>query len=307
MPGRQSQSHSSTSTRLTEAPRSPLIAAALDYASRGWLTFPCYGLLPATNLGTARLPRRCACQAGAECKNPGKHPRTAHGFRDATTDRQAICSWSTYGNLAIRTGAESGLLIVDIDERKGGWETAAALQREYCWVIDEAAAVATGGGGAHLYYRYPRGKPIGSGRDVLGPGIDLKCDGGYVVVPPSIHLSGRSYRWAQGHPPARLPVAPAWLVQMARQRAPGGRSSATTGHPQIATKDHREGLLLAKLLGAKDRGSYWRIDCPVGDHQTPDAGMYARPDGAVFFRCFSGNGCTHDQIMAAVRRMLDDE
>src|SRR5262249_58996981 len=55
--------------------------------------------------------------------------------------------------------------------------------------------------------------------------------GGYVVAPPSVHISGRRYAWNVDHPPLDAPVAkaPSWLIALAQQPAP---SSADT--PSVA-------------------------------------------------------------------------
>ena len=75
----------------------------------------------------------------------------------------------------------------------------------------------TGGGGRHLYFRHPGGtvhNKVG-----LAPGIDLRGDGGLVVAPPSLHRSGRRYRWLRGCDPAALAPAPLpdWLLAFSRQ------------------------------------------------------------------------------------------
>ena len=103
------------------------------------------------------------------------------------------------GLLAIRTGTAAGLAVVDIDPRNGGQIDPA--------LMTPTATVATGGGGWHLYYRYPGGPllPALPGR----AGVDVKADGGYVVAPPSIHPgTGRRYRWAGAGPSPRCP--PRW-------------------------------------------------------------------------------------------------
>src|ERR1035441_6600317 len=64
----------------------------------------------------------CSC-GDLDCQNPGKHPQTAHGFKDATQDQDRIAAWWKRwpdANVGIPTGAASGLLVVDCDPRNGG-------------------------------------------------------------------------------------------------------------------------------------------------------------------------------------------
>jgi hypothetical protein len=49
--------------------------ATARYASAGWPVHPVHD----TTAG------RCSCRHGSDCRQPGKHPRTAEGFHDATT------------------------------------------------------------------------------------------------------------------------------------------------------------------------------------------------------------------------------
>ncbi|MEN8185441.1 MAG: bifunctional DNA primase/polymerase, partial [Myxococcota bacterium] len=83
----------------------------------------------------------------------------------------------------------------------------------------------TGGGGRHLYFAHPDGEL--RNRVGLAPGLDLRGDGGLVVVPPSLHPSGGRYRWLPGHTPdeTRPAPLPGWLLEIARGDAP------RTGHP----------------------------------------------------------------------------
>jgi len=170
-----------------------LRAAALDHAARGWPVF----VLGRTKRPVANCP---PCRTVAR---QGPHDPaacgclTCHGFYAATTDPDRITAMLTTvpdGLLALRTGAPSGLVVVDIDPRHGGRLEPA--------LMPPTLAVATGGGGWHLYYHHP-GTPVVSralpGRD----GVDIKADGGYVVLPPSVHPdTGRAYRWL----PAPRPV-----------------------------------------------------------------------------------------------------
>lgn len=134
------------------------LAAALDYASRGWHVFPC---------------------------RPGeKAPATAHGFKDATTDTDTIRAWWTKNpayNVAIATGKVSGIVVVDIDPRNGGDLEWAMLTAQND--TPRTWTVRTPSGGRHFYFKCPdAGAPSRTG---IRPGIDVKADGGYVLAPPS--------------------------------------------------------------------------------------------------------------------------
>lgn len=75
----------------------------------------------------------CSCSV-AECNSPGKHPRLVNGLRGATTEPSEIDAWWRRwpdANVAIRTGAESGLVVIDIDRRGGGDRTLAALVQQH--------------------------------------------------------------------------------------------------------------------------------------------------------------------------------
>ena len=151
--------------------------------------------------------------------------------------------------LAIRTGAPSGLVVVDVDPAHGGRDTLAELVAH--GLTPPTRYVHTGSGGLHLYYRHPGPhlKVLNSaGR--LGPGIDIRADGGYVVAPPSIHPRTRkAYQWATDSPDVQE-MAPA-LVAACIQPDPAVTVTATAGHTPTL---HRGGAishpdrLLAVLL-----------------------------------------------------------
>ncbi len=163
-----------------------LLEAALQYASLGWLVFPCWGIV------SDESGRGCACPLGAACQSPGKHPITKKGFKEATTNRELILRWWTShpnANVAVATGSESGLVVIDLDVKNGvdGVDSLKALGP-----VPQTLTVRTGSGGLHLYYKHPGGTVSNSARK-LGPGIDVRGDGGYVIAPPSVHISGGVY------------------------------------------------------------------------------------------------------------------
>jgi len=172
-----------------------LDAAALGYMERGWPVF----VLGRSKRPVANCP---ACRTAGPGHDPaGCECLTCHGFHAATLDPARLASMLAAvprGLLAIRTGTAAGLAVVDIDPRNGGQVDRA--------LMTPTAAVATGGGGWHLYYRHPGGPLLAAlpGR----PGVDVKADGGYVVAPPSAHPgTGRAYRWAGERPVTEMPPA----------------------------------------------------------------------------------------------------
>lgn len=177
---------------------SAVLTAALGYARQGWPVF----LLGRSKRPLANCPN-CPSDAKPGTHDPqGCRCLTCHGFYAATLDPKAIRRMlllTPYGMLAIRTGAASGLVVVDVDPRNGGTESLAGLvKRGLC---PPTRFVRTGNGGLHLYYRHPGPHiRIPGGKIRLGNGIDVKADGGYVAAPPSIHPDTRHpYTWANPH------------------------------------------------------------------------------------------------------------
>jgi hypothetical protein len=178
---------------------------ASAYAARGWRTFPVH---------TARYGR-CSCGVVA-CPAVAKHPLTRHSFKDATTNASTLRAWFQVqpdANVAVVTGAASGLVVLDVDPEKGGLESLAALERRH-GTLPSTVRVRTGGLGVHLYFKHPGGTV--PNRTNLAPGIDVRGDGGYVVAPPSVHASGRKYLWYVWNRPDRRALAelPVWLLEL---------------------------------------------------------------------------------------------
>ncbi|MCX7960086.1 MAG: bifunctional DNA primase/polymerase [Burkholderiales bacterium] len=125
-------------------------------------------------------------------------------------------------NLGVVTGAVSNLVVLDVDVRHGGEQSLAALERAH-GPLPRTVEARTGGGGRHLYFAHPGGTV--PNRAGLAPGLDLRGDGGMVVAPPSVHASGRRYRWTNAPGTTALAPLPGWLLRIAR------REGARAGHP----------------------------------------------------------------------------
>lgn len=149
------------------------------------------------------------------CEPGGKRPLTYNGFWDATTETRRIRTWWSRwptANVGVPTGGYSGLLVLDVDVRGGGFERLAVLEREH-GPLPKTARARTGGGGVHVYFKYPAEERVRNSAGTLGPGLDVRGEGGYVVVPPS--RTDGSYAWTDRSPPA-----PAmWLLARLAERS----------------------------------------------------------------------------------------
>lgn len=217
-------------------------AYAVELAVRGWPVLPLRGKAPAI---------------------PG-----GRGVLDATSDLQQVRSWwsGRYAGANIGARVPASLVVLDIDPRNGG---AVAVEK---LVAEHGPLPATltvwsgrGDGGRHLYFR----RPFTRLTTKTLPGVDLKTDRGYVVVPPSLHPdTGQPYRWE-----VREPVEmPRWLQRLltpapvtppaarARPADPGSGSGIADAYSATASWCDllpRHGWRLVRGDGDTD-GSCWR-------------------------------------------------
>jgi len=218
----------------------PFLEAALEHARRGWAVFP---------LHSPEDQQRCSC-GDTECRSPGKHPRTQHGLKDASTNESTIRGWWERwpnANVGVLTGRASGLVVLDVDPRHGGEQSLAELEDQF-GLLPCTLIVRTGGGGRHLYFTHTGG--LIRSRAGFRGGLDFKSDGGSVVAPPSRHASGNQYVvLTPGVLPALIPV---WLFELVGSAPPvsaGGRS-------EPSDPKHREGQrnsVLTSIAGSMRR------------------------------------------------------
>lgn len=162
--------------------------AAVEYLSRGWSVIP--------------------------VRERAKRPAIAwKPYQEKCASEETLRNWfrrNPERNVAVVTGALSGLVVVDVDPRHGGKESLRQLEREHGKLPDTVESM-TGGGGRHLYFAHPGGEV--HNRTNIEPGVDLRGDGGCIVAPPSIHPSGKPYRWKKRHAPGEIELAPLpdWL------------------------------------------------------------------------------------------------
>ncbi|MGG2461743.1 bifunctional DNA primase/polymerase [Streptomyces sp. RGM 3693] len=193
---------------MTHDPRSALLAAALTAAERGWAVFP---LRPGN--------KRPALHSEARC--PGTGPcATGHlkWEQRATTDLARIqAAWSAGPyNVGIATGP-SGLLVVDLDVPKNNKKDAPCGATTFTALCERAGqpmpatyTVRTASGGQHLYFAAPSGVRLTNTAGALGPLVDTRACGGYVVAAGSTTLTGPYEATSD----AAVAPLPAWLLQL---------------------------------------------------------------------------------------------
>jgi hypothetical protein len=204
-----------------------IILAAAEYAERGWHVFPVHGL---------RDDGQCDC-GRVNCPNAAKHPCIKSWPEEATTDVERVITWwgdeFPTANVGIVTGNASHLAVLDVDDSDvlGGWSS--------------KTLTAKTPRGFHFYFQ-PNGMPARSNAGKLGPKLDVRGEGGYVVAPPSVHASHNHYFWV--NPGASLEIVPHWLL--ASNPIPNGQRNETLF--KIAAAMHGRGesdnAILEELL-----------------------------------------------------------
>jgi hypothetical protein len=159
------------------------------------------------------------------CRVKDKRPATVNGLKDATTDSDVIQRWWREQpdlNIAIVTGKRSGIFVIDVD----GLDAEAELRKleiEHGPLPPTVESITARG--RHLFFEC-RGQLVRNSTSRLALGIDVRGEGGYVLVPPSKHPSGHDYHWSVDSANA-FAEAPEWLF--AKLTAPDG------GQSEIAT------------------------------------------------------------------------
>jgi hypothetical protein len=207
----------------TEAVAGDLLAAALALAEQGLPVFP--------------------------VKPRSKVPATVDGFKSATVDAEQLRAWWERwpnANVGVPTGAVSGFVVLDVDARHGGLASLEKLRDR----LPKTAQVLTGSGGFHHWFRYAG--ELRNSAGLLGVGLDVRGDGGYVVAPPSVHETGNPYKWLHG-----LEEAVAWPAELTADRRNGAGAKVAEVIPEgqrraamltVAGKLKRTGLSGDEIL-----------------------------------------------------------
>ena len=180
-----------------------------------------------------------------------KRPPFQHNWQDvATKDPTRIQKYRNHMNQtdkkwywAIPTGSENGLLVLDVDPKRGGDVSLGEL------IVPPTRSQITQSGGIHYVYKYPDdGKRYTNKTDKPLLGLDIRGEGGYIVY----------YGWDDGEYPIEEP--PQWLLDasLATERVVGALNEKGEPNLKIAASVAQEEFkrILGRIRGTKDGGRY---------------------------------------------------
>jgi N6-adenosine-specific RNA methylase IME4 len=242
-----------------------LARAALAYARRGLSVHPC-------------VPEQ-------------KLPLLNDWPNRASHDPRTIASWWRRwptANIAIATGGEMRLLVVDVDPDAGGEATLAVLEREH-GALPATVECITPRGGRHVYFIVPRGRPMpGNSAGKLGQGIDTRGHHGYVLAPPST-VNSKAYAWSVDSGD-RIAEAPGWLLELLQRTTDNGNATPPQEWQEIALAGVDEGKRNQTI--AKTAGLLFR--------RMPDPIL-----AAALVACFNAVKCRPPLAATELKRTLD--
>jgi putative DNA primase/helicase len=191
--------------------------AALLYAAEGW---------PVVPLHSKTMSSACTC-GNADCDKPGRHPRTEHGVRDATTNRALIEKyWDKWPNakIGIATGVDAGIIAVVIDGEIGR----SNLKEREARNTQLPKTVTIRAPQERIYLFEIGDTRLHCPTKRLGDGITILGDGEFVVAPNSIHDPELVRRFDDGRAAGdvEMATAPQWLMNLIGEPTSAGSQSA---------------------------------------------------------------------------------
>lgn len=227
-----------------------MLEHVLEYAKRGWMLFPVHWI---------REDGICSC-GKPECDRAGKHPYgklVPNGLKDASCNPDILTKWWTEvpkANIAVQTGPNSGLVVVDAD----GQEGLLTLQDKG---VPATVRARTGrsDGGEHHFFQYP-GETILSKRILdLKSGVDTRGDGGYVILPPSNHWSGNRYEWITAPGTGtRFADLPKWVLDAAGEKSKKKKIDDDEDYDDDNTSDAPEKVTEARNIFLTQKAGHFR-------------------------------------------------
>ena len=227
---------------------SELLDIARRYLELGLNPIPCHAPDAET---------KCSCKQQHNCVSPGKHPAIPwQRYQKVKCDDDQLVMWfDEFGmfsnhNIGIVTGEISNnVFVIDVDLGAGklGEESLIDLQMRF-EDFPPSLEAKTGSGGRHYFFRAPPGVRIVTDKNVLGSGVDVRGEGGFVVAAPSKHISGGTYEidWEE------IADAPDWLLDLVQEGAQheshGRGMQEAGGDSPFRASDGREGVMVRVIL-----------------------------------------------------------
>ncbi len=248
---------------------------------------------------------RCSCPS-ADCKNPGKHP-AIKGWRESTIEESlAFLRATPQANLGLATSNKGfRVFVVDVDGPVGEKSLEALQERLGPLPVTVSSRSARLEGGRHLFFVYPStGEIPRNTASKLGSKIDVRGDGGFVVLPPSRHKSGNYYAWVEGRAPGQMPFAdlpPSWIQAACVRRVPRIRSLAETPGLNVETDAVRAALRKVRAEDTRELVRKVLDGESLGESGSRNAELY-RALSTMLFVC---PDATDQQLLDIVRPSVE--
>lgn len=177
------------------------------------------------------------------CAPRGKKPLLKRWPTLASSDLAVIREWAVKHpkcNWGVATGPDSGMFVLDVDG-EAGRASLAALEAQYGQLpVTLVSHTGRDDGGQHYWFNYPEEREIRGSAGKLGEGLDVRGAGGYVIVPPSIHETGRAYQWT--NPKQSIADAPKWLLDLISGETRRGQNTPSTRFGILVMGKRNDGL-----------------------------------------------------------------
>src|SRR5215831_14755923 len=191
---------------------------------------------------------------------PDKRPLLAGWQEKATTEEEQIRKWCDAYSPALPAivVGRAGLVVIDCDRHPGGNDGIKAFNRLLSangGNLADVPITKTANGGAHLFFKQPKGEPLGNGRGQLPDGIDVRGIGGFVIAPGAVLPDGKRWQIVNGRPlladafeAGTIPDCRSGWRTSSAQAGNQTDAGSTSTHPTLPTCRRRIAACAARLM-----------------------------------------------------------
>jgi KaiC/GvpD/RAD55 family RecA-like ATPase len=158
---------------------------------------------------------------------------------------QEVETWFKFSryNLGLVTGQISRVFCLDVDNRHNGHISVQGKQFPHTWQ-DKSP------NGGHYYFRLTPELNIGNLVNLL-PGVDIRGNGGYVIIPPSVGYNGSTYEWIRSPYNTPLAYPPSWLLGLLSSSSKSSTSNKPgwIGEALASVAEGSRNNTFAKIIG----------------------------------------------------------